>query len=132
MIGLTCRRSGNMGYITDYSIEFFGPEEDIVNFEKKVLEVSMGDPEDYDYDGEPDPTLKDLLKYGAADGKMYDWEDWFEPVAKEFPNVLVVINGDGEESDDLWEARLKGNNFEIHNAAIPPFTNPELIIPENR
>lgn len=111
----------NMGYYTYFSIAFEGDEKEIEEFKKDLLEVSK------DEDGNVDDSLKELLDYSGCEAKLYDLDDWICSVAPKYPNVLVFLNGDGEESDDLWETRWKGEFYEVQKSIIPPFQTPELL-----
>ena len=110
-----------MGYYTYYQIAFEGDDDKIKAFKDDLLEHSMDD------DGEVDSDLKELLDFSDVGAKLYDLEDWIDAIAPRHPDVLVILNGDGEGSDDLWEARWKGDKCERQNATIPPFTTPELL-----
>lgn len=89
-------------------------------FKKDLLEESKGD------DGTVDGDLEKLLNSGWEEAKLYDIEDWIDEVAPKHPDVLVILDGDGENSDDLWQTRWKGNNSERQEAKIPPFENENL------
>lgn len=110
-----------MGYYTYYQIAFEGDDDNVKEFKEDLLKYSKGD------DGEVDCYLEDLLSYSGVEAKLYDLEDWIDAVAPRHSDVLVILNGDGEESDDLWEARWKGDKCERQSAIIPPFTTPELL-----
>ena len=111
-----------MGYYTYYTLFLHGKEEDCEAFSNELLENSK------DSDGNVDPELEELVKYDCVQAKLYDIEEWIGKVAPHHPNVLVCLSGDGEDSDDMWEERWKGNDVECQRAIIPPFTNPNLII----
>ena len=115
-----------MGYYTSYSLEMFGEVEEVEKAENDLLVMTEYENGDYD------PEIKELVNTGGVYAKLYDIQDYLKEVAKKNPNVLIVLNGDGEESDDLWEERYKGELFEHNYATIPPFKNPELQIPETK
>jgi len=110
-----------MGYYTYFSIAFEGDKDKVEAFKKDLLEESKDD------DGDVDSYVEELLNYSGVEAKLYDLEEWIENVAPRHPDVLVILNGDGEESDDLWQARWKGNKSERQFAVIPPFTTKELL-----
>ena len=125
--GLRCLKSGsNMGYYTYFIISLHGEEEKVEAFKKDLLEISKGD------DGEVDDALDELLKYQCVEARLYNLEQWIDAVALKHPDVLIVLDGDGEESDDCWEARWKGDQKEIQRAIIPPFTNPALFLDKEK
>jgi len=106
-----------MGYYTDYSLTFKGNKEQISNLKRELLEASRND-----------DCMKELLESGyVSDAKLYNISEWINELAEKYPDVLIVLSGDGEEPDDIWESRWKGKSFETHNVEMPPFTNPELI-----
>ena len=111
----------HMGYYTYYQIAFVGDDDKVKAFKDDLLETSK------DYDGEVDSYLEDLLSYSGVEATLYDLEDWIDTVAPRHPDVIVILNGDGEESYDLWESRWKGDKYEHQEAVIPPFTTPELL-----
>jgi len=120
--GLSSQKNGsNMGYYTYYTLTMQGNDADVNAAEADLLDASRCE------DGEPEYGMEELIKYGGVEAKLYDIEEYFNKVAPKHPNVLMILNGDGEESDDMWESRWKGNDFECHNAIIPPFTNPNLL-----
>jgi len=48
---------------------------------------------------------------GNANGKWYDYEDHITQVSKQFPFVLITVDGEGEVSGDIW--RLYARNGEV-------------------
>lgn len=93
--------------------------------EDKVVDYSKTLADDNSYDG--NWCTSELVQKGYLEAKWYDFEDTFPAFAAKFPDVLFIVNGDGDDSDDLWEARFKGNEIERHYMSMPPFTNPVLL-----
>lgn len=120
MIGpISLKIGNNMGYYTAYGINIVadkGYENEVEEFEKALLKYTDNDME-----------VKELLKTGGCYAKLYDIESWITEVATNYPHVLICLGGDGEDSDDLWETRWKGQEIETQKATIPPFTNPNLL-----
>lgn len=121
MIGLFPKTGSNMGYYTYFSLDIKGDPkevEKVQNFHVPDNDTEFSDPfyingilnetEDHDY-------------------KWYDWEKDMKKLARKFPNVLFILDGDGEEPDDSWQFRIKGNICEHHYVELPPFTTPELL-----
>lgn len=109
-----------MGYYTSYSLEIRHREQDselVKSFEKELLERSDDDCE-----------VKELINTGGVWAKLYDLEEWISELAPKYPELLIILYGDGESSDDLWEHRWKGGEQEVKEAVIPPFENPNLQI----
>ena len=113
-----------MGYYTDYCLEIFGDEDKVKKFEEDLKEEGTLDD---GYGKEVEPALLELLDCSCVNAKLYDLDSWIKRAAEKNPDVLVILHGDGEESDDLWEARWKGSSHEFHEAIIPPFTTKELM-----
>ncbi len=109
-----------MGYYTAFSLSTYGDPEECEAFEKDLLESTKYS------NGEYDCEVQELIDTGGTYAKLYDLEDTIEEIAKNHPNVLVILTGDGEETDDRWEFRCKGKENEKHYATIPPFETPEL------
>ena len=113
--GLSSLKSGsNMGYYTYYYLEMYGDQDKI------------DDAFDDAMDSE-DERIRELVGDNHTDIKWYDFEKDFKKFAKRHPDVLFVVQGDGEESYDLWEERFKGDISEYHEVIMPPFTTPELL-----
>ena len=108
-----------MGYYTSYSLSSYGDENDIKAFENDLLEISKDD-------GNIDVEVDELIKYGGVNAKLYDLDSWISEIAPKYPDLLIVLSGDGEYSDDNWEQRWKGTETELQKAIIPPFKNQNL------
>ena len=104
-----------MGYYTYFSITLYGEDEAYDKAAKEICELG-------------EHAENSLL--GGSLEKWYSHREDLSKVAKNNPEVLIRVCGDGEESDDLWEERYKGELFEFHSASIPPFTTKELQIPK--
>ena len=108
-----------MGYYTNYTLIFQGNPEDYKRFGDDLITRSDDDFE----------QLTELIETGSVNkAELYNLVDWITTVATEYPNLLLILKGDGETSDDMWEARWKGKDWEIQYAAIPPFENKNLQI----
>lgn len=45
------------------------------------------------------------IEYGYyANAKWYDWEEDMSLLSKRFPELLFCLHGEGEGSEDLWDA----------------------------
>lgn len=110
-----------MGYYTSFSLEMHGDLEKIEAAEKDLLEESRY------ADGTLDPEIKELVETGGVYGKLYELDGYLDAVAHRNPDVLIILTGDGEDSDDLWETRWKGDKTETQRAEIPPFKTKELL-----
>lgn len=92
-----------MGYSTkfnlDYRIDEFIDDAELITALNEVT----------GYDWEDDFFIE---------GKWYDWKDDMVKVSGLFPDVLFVLEGAGEDSDDLWKAYFKNGKVQIENARI--------------
>lgn len=110
-----------MSYYTNYSLTAEGTSKAIKAFQEDLVESSK-------YKGD----ILDLISCGCIEGKYYDLTNEVETVASRHPNVLVILQGDGEEPEDIWELRCKGKEKEYHQVTMPPFENPELLTKDEK
>jgi hypothetical protein len=109
-----------MGYYTSYDITFEGDTDQKNAFKQDLLKESAYS------DGRNDSSVVELLETGGVYAKLYDLEGWIDDLAPKYPDLLIIVTGDGEESGDCWEKRWKGKDSEEQCAIIPPFKNPNL------
>ena len=107
-----------MGYYTGFGLHIVGKDEDVKRAEDEIRNI--------------DCQCKELVEEGCVYAKWYDWEYDMKTVAKNNPDVLIILSGDGEESSDFWEARFKGEEFEMVQYELPPFTNENLLTEAER
>ena len=78
-----------MGYYTTYSLTHEeGPREQF----KKMLEdidAMMGDNE--------------MSSFESINAKWYSYEMDIKQLSLKYPDIIFRVNGDGEDSDDLWQ-----------------------------
>lgn len=82
-----------MGYYTDY---------DFSNNSQEVIEAIH--------------ALADYPIYGNGGNiqyaKWYEWKEHLKEVSERFPDEVISIEGEGEESGDIWKAYFKnGKSF---------------------
>ena len=82
-----------MGYSTDFDITDNSPE-----VQEEIEKVSG-----YDY---------------FQDIKWYDWETDVKAVSLKFPDEVIKIYGEGEESGDIWKAYIKDGKSFITQATL--------------
>lgn len=93
-----------MGYETYYIISRVeGNEDDYKKIVKELEEISEID-----------------LKNGEV-SKWYDSHEDCLEVSKKYPDVMFQLNGDGEDSIDVWATRYKGGESETVESVMPPF-----------
>jgi hypothetical protein len=91
-----------MGYYTDYEISAQGEHADkAVTF---LTEVCSG------YLGWEDCSIQAV--------KWYSWKRDLERASLEYPKVLFILDGIGEESIDIWRAWALAGKVEIGVATI--------------
>lgn len=87
-----------MGYYTDYEVTVTGPSEALKEFEEAADagETTLDDVE-YSY----------MLKGMEFNAKWYHYDRDMLSVSKRFPELLFVIEANGEESGDIWRAYFR-------------------------
>lgn len=76
--------------------------------------------------------ILDLISCGCLSGKYYDLSNEIKTVALRHPNVLVILQGEGEDPGDIWELRCKGKETEQQVMTMPPFENPALLTKDEK
>lgn len=59
-------------------------------------------------------------EYGESQdtAKWYDHEDSMKALSKAFPSVLFTLNGEGEESGDLWNKYFLNGKMQVAKGVI--------------
>lgn len=110
-----------MGYYTDFrlSVEGSGPVYDKLMAEKDNVTISRGD---YDWN-----FGRWISENYTENAKWYDWEDDMKSFSREWPNVLFILEGSGEEPGDMWKAWFRNGAMRKIEAKIVFETiDPEL------
>lgn len=89
-----------MGYYTKYDIKITGFDD--VNQAVKIAKEY--DLRDYDI------SYTELTAF--YEGKWYEWESESINITRNYPNILIEIYGEGEESGDIWKARVRDGQCE--------------------
>ncbi len=118
------KNGSNMGYYTSYGLSVT-PDKGHAADEDKFYNDLLN--ETAYSDGAYDIEVKELIDTGGVWAKLYNIEDKIAEIAKSYPYLLIALSGDGEDSDDNWEMRCRGDICELHRAEIPPFTRLELM-----
>lgn len=88
-----------MGYYTNYKIDIVKHNSKIdVTDNNFVLTIVSRLTEISNYNFTDDITL-----YGV---KWYEWEEHMKKLSLEFPSVIFIVDGEGEEYGDLWRAYI--------------------------
>jgi len=102
-----------MGYWTYFTLRLEGTDEACKKVENDILEKDDG--------------FQELVDSVGVLMKWYDWETDITDVALKNPDVLIILDGEGEESDDNWEWRAKGKEIEMRYVCLPPLQNKNLL-----
>lgn len=89
-----------MGYYTEYRLDH--DINDIGEF-AEFFEAQTG--YNFDYNN----TLS---------GKWYDHEEHMKHISEQYPDKLFTLNGEGEESGDMWKKYLKNGKIQRATATI--------------
>ena len=122
-----------MGYYTSYKFSMEGEGTPTI---REVAEViGRGNPcvghERFGHviDGtEETPYFENILGYGDA-AKWYEHENDMARVSLKWPDVVFRLDGDGEETGDLWTKYWSNGKVQTERAAewVPPPFDPEKL-----
>lgn len=100
-----------MGYYTNYSLTYnFKYASDEAEFDNKKFHDMLTDITGYEFDFY-DGTFN-------LNAKWYEWEADMTAISKTFPNMVFYLSGEGEEKDDIWEARIHNGKIDIAYAQV--------------
>lgn len=108
-----------MGYYTQYTIWA-----EIPGNERDVLRPKIADAMDhvygggFEYDGDVEWAIN--AKWYECDVDMYE-------MSLVFPSVIFHVHGDGDDSDDLWEAHYHDGSMQRCCADIPPYDPAQMV-----
>lgn len=102
-----------MSYKTDYVLEVQGIDQHMFDAIDKVLAEINGDMEPAD----PYPTDADFHWNGPG-LSWYDHEGDMVKLSQQFPDILFILSGNGENAGDLWKAYFLGGLFQRAPAQI--------------
>lgn len=107
-----------MSYDTYFSAKVEGPQEQVDMF---ILLVRLKDlPSIGTYMNEDDWI--DLFWEGGFSGSWYDHEDDLLALAKLYPELTFIIDGEGENQGDVWRDMYKGH--ESKHWTVPKHPDP--------
>jgi len=109
-----------MGYYTRYKGSYSGEGFDLAKFEDDI-EYRSDEIIWSDYDFDLDWWIED----DGESVKWYAWKEDVEALSLQYPNVLFMIEGDGEEQGDQWKSFTR-NGKTIVTKAIVTFEEPDL------
>ena len=101
-----------MGYVTDWEVKVLpGTNEDHPNVIAELSKISR-----YDF------TNSGIL----CDAKWYDVEQDLATLTRIFPNVVIVVDADGEEKGDVYRIYAHQGSVEFVNPVIT-WSEPEWV-----
>lgn len=108
-----------MVYSTRFDGGVEGPEE--------LVEVFVNDADDGKTYGQYGNDLTDWISefFGGDTASWYDWKKDMVSLSKEYPNLLFWLEGEGEESGDIWKAWARNGKVVTSQARIV-FDEPDL------
>lgn len=95
-----------MGYYTRYDLKVDSQDE-------KLWEFLENDETASNYG-----SLISFVNGQSDSCKWYDHEEEMKDVSKKFPDVLFTLEGEGEESDDIWKKYFKNGKMQSCYAKI--------------
>lgn len=108
-----------MGYYTRFEGGVSGPTE--------LLEIFKRDADKGATYGEYNMPLEDWLYefFGGDTAKWYRWSEDMAQVSSRYPHLLFWLEGEGEESGDIWKAWARNGKVVTAQAKIV-FDEPDL------
>jgi len=95
-----------MGYLTYFTL-------DIVSGSDEDFDALVGDIRE--------KTGIDFSRDNSAEAKWYDCEKDMTALSMKYPDLVVQLDGDGEDSDDLWSERFRNGECESVGVEMPDF-----------
>lgn len=111
-----------MGYYTNYEVNVTGFTDEeaadyfVFKLDKYVGEKFAVKKHDDWSTGEQKTTYS--IQGFLSERKWYDWESNLKELSTKFQDVLIEVDGNGEEDGDIWKARIKNGESEIVKAEI--------------
>lgn len=111
-----------MGYYTYYEVlEVQGESADVMreDFLAGRIETEYGSLNE---------IFEDLPGHAMDSMKWYGWKADMVSISELYPDTLIVVSGDGEDSDDTWRAYFRNGQSElIYPEIIWPDPSPDLL-----
>lgn len=107
-----------MSYDTYFSAKIEGSKEEIDAF---ILSVRLKELPETDYMTTDD--WEELFWRGGFNGSWYEHKKDMQPLAKKYPNLTFILDGEGEEQGDVWREMYRGE--EVRRWDMQPQTPPQ-------
>ena len=107
-----------MGYYTAFSLTAEGlRDNDLPRLSRELTRMSV-----FDY------TDTEHSDCWTAYAKWYDWDKDMLLLSTRFPKAVFCLHGDGEETEDMWDAYFKNGRTQFCHAEIsyPPYDEASL------
>ena len=97
----------------------------------------MGYYTSYDFSSNSEDVISEIEKrsgYGDSYGGTYDCVKWYEhheqllEISREFPDNIILLEGIGEESGDIWKKYYKNGKHQeaVAKIVFEPFDESKL------
>jgi hypothetical protein len=114
-----------MGYVTHYEAAYEGDPEFVAEFE----EACQRGERFAQYDIEMSEIMAGDV-FGGEAVKWYQWEEDMKALSKQFPALLFTLDGEGEESGDIWRAYFRNGKSHVVRAKIViPEVDVDEVVP---
>lgn len=109
-----------MAYITNYNLKY-EPNTDETEARFKAVYFAENETYSLRYAVDEDGETIDRVKW-------YDWPEHMLRISKMLPDLLFTLNGEGEESGDIWNAYFLDGKVQYARArvVIPDFDPTKL------
>lgn len=99
-----------MGYYTKFDLDVISGQSDPVELER-FYQDQGNDKTFGSYDLPLDLNDSEPMKW-------YDWKKDMEALSMDYPNVLLVLSGEGEESGDIWKSYFMNGQSQVVKAKV--------------
>jgi hypothetical protein len=106
-----------MGYSTRFELQYDFSQSDQVELDRLIEDMNSGKTF-----GSHELSL-DFSDWESM--KWYDYDNDMKELSREYPNVMLVLSGEGEEPGDLWRAwYMNGDSVEVQ--AVITYPEPDF------
>ena len=95
-----------MGYYTTYTIKLVSGDEN--DFDSLLKDIRT-------------KSSVDFTEYEVQEAKWSDHDKDMLELSRKYPDLIVQLDGDGQDSEDLWATRYRNGESESVGAVLPFF-----------
>ena len=121
-----------MGYYTNFTLSYDGDvsSSKMDDFIEECKQKGVAVPE-FDYESKTDlqkvlesqtfcdySPLINFVDDNADECKWYEWENDMKRLSGDFPDILFTLEGEGEDSGDVWKAYFLGGKSQVCKAKL--------------